>query len=532
MSQMIEKLHKMVTPQILSMVDGKMGADGEKNKVLEALYAILVIRLADMSVVKQIESLPDNERQDGEKMLGALFYEGTASGAGLLSTLTQTLASRFDVSPEGIRAMLLAGLPLTYQSLKQMAGVQPLADFLSAERADFLAYLPTCLVALLPEVLLDETSSGVADTSAANLNASNQAAVAPVVLPAALESGATDTPIDTPTDTAQPKNTLIAQTTDMTDKKSNHFLKSLLPLVGALIFALLVWTLLRSCQQNPTAMARPHAPTQAQIAATTASPAVLRVSLNPTGDDLYAASGAVGDVLLQQQLQAVIASVFAKDTLKIHVLPHTARDMPILPYLPQVLGFLRGVPDASLMVSDKQVYINATNQSAQTKLIHDLTVALPDDFVVAPEPSLDVALVTDNAITAAHAALEALGDDDGQAQALVTALNLQIINFKTNSTDIPSPNQAVLDKAAVLLGQMPTVRLKIVGHTDNAGTADYNKKLSTERAQAVSDYFVAKGLAKERFLVVGAGFDEPIASNANEQGRFRNRRIEFVLLDD
>lgn len=529
MGQMIEKLHEQITPQIVSMTDGNIGADGERNKVLEALYAILVIRLADTTVVKRIESLPDDERQDGEKMLGALFYEGTASSAGLLSTLTQTLASRFDVSPEGIRAMLLVGLPLTYQSLKQMAGVQPLADFLSAERADFLVYLPTCLVALLPEALLDETSS--ADTSAVNLNASNQAAVAPVVLPAALESGVTDTPIDTPTDTVQPQSTLIAQTIDTTDKKSNHFLKSLLPLVGALIFALLVWTLLRSCQQNPTAMARPHAPTQAQIAAATASPAVLYVSLNPTGDDLYAASGAVGDVLLQQQLQAVIASVFAKDTLKIHVLPHTARDMPILPYLPQVLSFLRGVPDASLMVSDKQVYINAANQSAQTKLIHDLTVALPDDFVVAPEPSLDVALVTDNAITAAHAALEALGDE-GQAQALVTALNLQIINFKTNSTDIPSPNQAILDKAAVLLGQMPTVHLKIVGHTDNAGTADYNKKLSTERAQAVSDYFVAKGLAKERFLVVGAGFDEPIASNANEQGRFRNRRIEFVLLDD
>jgi outer membrane protein OmpA-like peptidoglycan-associated protein len=72
----------------------------------------------------------------------------------------------------------------------------------------------------------------------------------------------------------------------------------------------------------------------------------------------------------------------------------------------------------------------------------------------------------------------------------------------------------------------------IVGHTDSKGTGDYNQSLSQRRARAAADYLNAQGVAGSRLRTDGRGENEPIASNDDESGRQRNRRVEVAIYAD
>jgi outer membrane protein OmpA-like peptidoglycan-associated protein len=69
-----------------------------------------------------------------------------------------------------------------------------------------------------------------------------------------------------------------------------------------------------------------------------------------------------------------------------------------------------------------------------------------------------------------------------------------------------------------------------MAHTDSIGTEENNLKLSQYRAQAVVDYLVSKGVEKDRLLPEGYGENAPAASNADETGRARNRRVSFAII--
>jgi outer membrane protein OmpA-like peptidoglycan-associated protein/uncharacterized protein YidB (DUF937 family) len=113
---------------------------------------------------------------------------------------------------------------------------------------------------------------------------------------------------------------------------------------------------------------------------------------------------------------------------------------------------------------------------------------------------------------------------------LVSALNLYIINFPTASTQIPPESTAFLDKAAVAIKAAPTgTVIEIDGNTDNTGDADSNMALSQQRANAVRDYLVQQGVDPSMLTAKGNGDTKPVASNDTEEGRFRNRRIEFIV---
>ncbi len=69
-----------------------------------------------------------------------------------------------------------------------------------------------------------------------------------------------------------------------------------------------------------------------------------------------------------------------------------------------------------------------------------------------------------------------------------------------------------------------------MGHTDNVGSAAYNKKLSFRRADAVKAWMIKKGISAKRLSVAGKCLDEPIDDNSTAEGRMNNRRIEFRVL--
>ena len=101
------------------------------------------------------------------------------------------------------------------------------------------------------------------------------------------------------------------------------------------------------------------------------------------------------------------------------------------------------------------------------------------------------------------------------------------INFSTNKADIRPESNAGLDEVVAVLKQNPTLKVEIQGHTDNMGAEDYNQALSEKRANAVMDYFVEKGIAKDRLSAKGYGESQPVASNDTREGRFQNRRVQL-----
>jgi len=87
---------------------------------------------------------------------------------------------------------------------------------------------------------------------------------------------------------------------------------------------------------------------------------------------------------------------------------------------------------------------------------------------------------------------------------------------------------AIIEQIAALLKAHPTLKVSIEGHTDNVGTAQSNKTLSTQRATSVMNATVQKGIAATRLTAVGWGQEKPLADNRSEDGKAKNRRVEIV----
>lgn len=101
------------------------------------------------------------------------------------------------------------------------------------------------------------------------------------------------------------------------------------------------------------------------------------------------------------------------------------------------------------------------------------------------------------------------------------------INFKLGSAELTRDSEDVIMKVVQTMKDYPTMQLEISGHSDNTGSRAYNLKLSKDRAQSVKDFLVGKGIDANRAWAIGLGPDHPIASNNTEEGRAKNRRIEF-----
>lgn len=134
---------------------------------------------------------------------------------------------------------------------------------------------------------------------------------------------------------------------------------------------------------------------------------------------------------------------------------------------------------------------------------------------------------------------------DRQAQALQQSVssNVQVVNrgdhlqvilpegilFATDSAAVTGQAQNDLYAVARNLNQYPNSRVQVVGHTDNTGSAAHNMDLSQRRAQSVSSILSAAGVAPNRLVASGQGFNQPIASNDTAQGRAQNRRVEILI---
>jgi OmpA-OmpF porin, OOP family len=117
-----------------------------------------------------------------------------------------------------------------------------------------------------------------------------------------------------------------------------------------------------------------------------------------------------------------------------------------------------------------------------------------------------------------------------QQGVLDAALANRIIEFESGKATLTDSGKSILDQMSVALQKLKGVRVEVIGHTDNAGSRAGNLSLSQARAEAVKDYVIARGISADLIAVSGEGPDRPVADNATPEGRARNRRIEFQVV--
>lgn len=186
---------------------------------------------------------------------------------------------------------------------------------------------------------------------------------------------------------------------------------------------------------------------------------------------------------------------------------------PWLTTVPAVLPLLGRMSEhGSVIIDGHSLVLSGRVESERTKaaLLNDAApliasgLELENHVLVAP-------------ISPTSSALQAKLND---------VLKQSSIAFESNSTKISPRGRATLEKLIPLLRREPKTAIEIAGHTDGYGAADYNIRLSRQRAEAVRQYFISRGLTNQ-FTAVGYGATQPQSFDKTKTGLQRNRRIEL-----
>lgn len=141
---------------------------------------------------------------------------------------------------------------------------------------------------------------------------------------------------------------------------------------------------------------------------------------------------------------------------------------------------------------------------------------------VAPRPKLILTKATP--ISTAEIKLDSIDYKVGDR------IQLDNIFFEFDKATLLPESEKELEKLVDILLDYPHLHIRIEGHTDNVGGDQYNRDLSRRRAKAVVDYLLDAKTRPERLSYEGFGSSKPIADNATDEGRAKNRRVEFVIL--
>lgn len=187
------------------------------------------------------------------------------------------------------------------------------------------------------------------------------------------------------------------------------------------------------------------------------------------------------------------------------------------------------VSENKVSVTETKVPVPETKQPvpSETK-ISDVNTTMPP-----PVSSRYVPSRSQLAANPIKAPVVSTGISENEALELMDDLDIfEVTNvyFATASYVIPDSSMNKLDLLAEFLKKNTGLQCQIFGHTDNVGSKKYNQELSENRAQAVINYLVKKGISAERINFIGFNYEKPIADNRSEAGRAFNRRVEILLV--
>ncbi|ENW28288.1 OmpA family protein [Acinetobacter lwoffii] len=316
---------------------------------------------------------------------------------------------------------------------------------------------------------------------------------------------------------------LAEQTIIVQEERKTGFLW---PFIIFLILAGLILFLVRSCMQDDVEDSN----TQATSEVAAAQPASLRLSTGSNGE-IVSCQLQLNNPQYMEILQNEIKQIFNYNigcgALSSEVYHSEFIDQDTIP---TVLRTMQGMPNVSLDWIGNQVSVRAATNVEAERLAAQIRSLAKNVTVVTQQP-LNRSDVINTANSEAEQALASIKTDNVKALDVATALNLQIINFDTASTEVPEVNKLVLDQAAALLQRAPHVILKVTGHADAQGSEAENKVLSVQRAQAITSYLVGKGVNPAQLQAVGMGEDQPVEPNATPAGQFQNRRVTFEVVN-
>ncbi|WP_133746471.1 OmpA family protein [Acinetobacter sp. 3664] len=466
----IELLKEKVSSILLDEQDGYLG---EKSNALSKFYPIL------LSLLAAKPDLIGQLKNSLAPSLSDLFSHNDQIKNTVLTHLSGTAPNN------EIESTLNSAIKPSLNAISDVAGndQQSIVNYLRQHAETIRSYLPAWAVGLL----------------------------APLGVGAGLSS------VPHSTSTAPP----LAAASEKTGKS-----RGFLPIIALIILGLIIAWLWRSCQHKE-AVPAPE-PSAASGVEAAAAPASLTLSTDDKGAVSQCQAG-IGDQGFLATLQTNVKKVFSTtqdcnvDTSQTYAASFTDKDA-----LAGVLGALKGVPNASLEWVGDKITLKAGDAAALEALTAKVKALVPHTEVVAAAPVTAEQSVS-NSLSASQTALTAIDPNNVDVNALVKALNLQIINFASGSSDIPADNKAILDQAVTLLNKVSGVKLNVGGHTDSTGNAASNKALSQRRAQAVVDYLTSKGVDASKLVAQGHGSDQPVAENTTDEGRFKNRRIEFSV---
>lgn len=481
----IELLKEKVTPQIVSDQQLEVDAD-KKASLLAQFYPIL------LSLLHKFPDRVDSILANKDKALASLF----ADDAPITKQLIHRFASHHSLPDETVISLLDQSVAPSVEAIREEVGIHGIQGYLSQHLKGIASAFPAWASGLL---------------SALGLGA---------VLGSESKS----------------QHVYVQKK----DKPVSVFRK-ILPILALIILAILVFFGLKSCQKpNEPAMTAPSASDVASSPSASMSPSASEVKSTTPAHFTFASGKTntsptclahVGDDSLATTIKSSIQKVFGKVGENCNVMADTAyaNDLQGTTHLEAILTAIHKVPNASFEWKGNQLVVNAPDKAALKGLVDEIKSIAPD-LEVTPAVALDEEQSVNKSIEDSKNALAGLGQQ-AKPEDIAKALNLQIINFPTASRELPARNKEILDQAATLLKEAPHVKLIAEGYTDSTGNAEVNKKLSQRRAQSVVDYLVAKGVSTDRLQAVGYGAENPVAENETEEGRFKNRRIEFKVVD-
>ena len=345
--------------------------------------------------------------------------------------------------------------------------------------------------------------------------------VIPSGIPASLSGFLQATPIQTTTRRVEQ----VAPRAISVIHDAPHLGRWLIPLLAALGILGLFWYLL--------------SPRPEPVVATAPAPAVLPPAPIPsvpahlalTNDDgIITYSGVVHDESTRTSIMDALKGTFGADKVKGDItINANAGPAPWLVDLRTALENLKTSGVQAVFDGNSLKVGGLISDSDRDGILNSLRTALPTGVVFGALTDRVANLVsevtnkTETALAGLHPGFTTTD--------LLNILNQSIINFPTNSAEIPAVSKTLLQHAATAFKQLPSgTVVEIAGYTDNTGDPAANVQLSQQRAEAVRAALVQAGVDPSILVAKGYGSANPVAGNDTLEGRFRNRRIEYRVV--